>query len=80
VIFFQTSLANAATFLREPCLQGLALAYSSHLSKGLGVWGFGGLEPSPYFNPLLLLPYFSNASHSSILITFGNVAKYQYVL
>ena len=25
-------------FLREPCLQGLALAYSSQLVKPLGVW------------------------------------------
>ena len=31
-------------FLREPCLQGLALAYSSHLEWVLGLWRVGTLE------------------------------------
>ena len=42
-------------FLREPCLQGLALAYSLHLLRVSGFWGFGVLGPTPNFKFLCFL-------------------------
>ena len=58
-------------FLREPCLQGLALAYSSQYLKVLDLWGL--LESSPLHFLCTFEHTFSSFTLFIVLILYNQI-------
>ena len=56
-------------FLREPCLQGLALAYSSHFSQGISTLGVLSTFASfALFSQFFLFNQFSDLDNPDLLL------------